>query len=380
MCPHWQRHCKNTACLHNEASDIHPIRSVRCVASTSSANYACVFGSNIMPLAYRAENFRVCFVQVQILLLRMTRISGCLLFLNLLKLSISVATETEAPTPAPSFQSDVVTLSSTVLSNSTSLTTQSASCPPGREFRESSCMPALPDQSWDAAVLRLLMSWDAAALQAELLHPVPKCCNWTAEYLFYGLSNGAGPACYSTCYFCTVGTWNPSTATSCFTTCQHGCCQSCNSITGGQTNSNGAMTLGADRFSDTCNCGPGFYFEQSNDQWSNAQYSNTGAKDYLLPCQPCADGTFKSTSDLQDDSACTSCYDIDHASAKLDDGDKSYEDHTSFPVRSTSTMIMLCMCTYLHVTTPSLPWFQQFMTLVYQHVQSSLLGQNCYAF
>ncbi len=131
------------------------------------------------------------------------------------------------------------------------------------------------------------------------------------------------------------------------------------SITGGQTNSNGAMTLGADRFSDTCNCGPGFYFEQSNDQWSNAQYSNTGAKDYLLPCQPCADGTFKSTADLQDDSACTSCYDIDHASAKLDNGDKSYEDHTSFPVRSTIAMIMLCMCTYLHVTTPSLPWFQQ---------------------
>ncbi|KAL0048904.1 hypothetical protein WJX82_001974 [Trebouxia sp. C0006] len=86
------------------------------------------------------------------------------------------------------------------------------------------------------------------------------------EYLFYGLSGGAGPACYP-------------------------------SITGGQTNSDGPLTQGADRFSDTCTCGPGFYFEQNNDQWSEAQYDDTGAKDYLLPCQPCLDGTFKDTAD-----------------------------------------------------------------------------------
>ncbi len=104
------------------------------------------------------------------------------------------------------------------------------------------------------------------------------------------------------------------------------------SITGGQTNSNGPLTQGADRFSDTCTCGPGFYFEQSNDQWSEAQYDDTGAKDYLLPCQPCLDGTFKDTAGLQDHSACTSCYAIDKGSAKVDNGERSYEDHASFPV------------------------------------------------
>lgn len=176
-----------------------------------------------------------------------------------------------------------------------------------------------------------------------------------AEYLFFGLSGGVGPACFPTCYSCTVGTWNPATATSCLTTCQNGCCPSCNAITGGQVNSNGPMTLGADRFSDTCTCGPGFYFQQSNDQWSFAQYDNTGAKDYLLPCQPCPDGTFKTTADLQGESACISCYAITKGSAKVDNGDTSYEDHASFPVRSAKVEICNAQCHFsLHM---SLLWF-----------------------
>jgi len=167
----------------------------------------------------------------------------------------------------------------------------------------------------------------------------------TAEYLFYGLSGGAGPACYPSCYYCTVGTWNPSTVTNCLTTCQDGCCPSCDTITGGQTNSNGPVTQGADRFSDTCTCGPGFYFEQSNDQWSEAQYDYTGAKNYLLPCQPCLDGTFKDTAGLQDDSACTSCYTIAKGSAKVDNGDRSSEDHASFPVGNAQVNFCNAQCT-----------------------------------
>ena len=96
------------------------------------------------------------------------------------------------------------------------------------------------------------------------------------------------------------------------------------------------MTSQATHFSDTCNCGPGYYFEQANDEWTTAQYDSTGAKDSLYPCQQCPVGTYKSPTDLQDKYGCIPCSAIVNASAKADVGD-AITDTRSFQVQQFST-------------------------------------------
>ena len=122
-------------------------------------------------------------------------------------------------------------------------------------------------------------------------------------------------SCTSPCYSCLSGTWQPDPIGSyCDFSCTGGCCCSCIglrwSTLGDQSIavvSSSAVT-GATTFSQSCLCAAGYYFVSANDKWGSSNTTGTGAnKDYLLPCQPCSSGTYKTGNNLLGPSACTPC-------------------------------------------------------------------------
>ena len=70
-------------------------------------------------------------------------------------------------------------------------------------------------------------------------------------------------------------------------------------------------------FSQSCLCSAGYYFVSANNKWgSNNATGNGPNKDYLLPCQPCSSGTYKSGNNLLGLSACTPCSSTFYANSK----------------------------------------------------------------